>query len=136
MAGIDAVGVLDSGRRVVLTGAGLGEQWHGGLAEVTRGPTDACVELPRDLPATSAAAVGTAGFTAALCVLALQRNGIEPGTGPVAVTGASGGVGSIAIMLLSTLGHEVHAVTGRPDESGEQLRSCLLSTSPSPRDRG
>lgn len=122
--GIDAVGtVIEStsgrwvaGDEVVLTGAGLGETRHGGYAERLRVPGDALVRVPTGLGARRTAALGTAGFTAAEAVLALEAHGIPDG--PVLVTGATGGVGSVAVLLLAAAGHEVVAMTGRPDESG------------------
>lgn len=110
IAGIDLVGTRrDTGERVLVNGRGLGETHDGGLAEVARVPEEWLVPVPERMSDAQAAAIGTAGYTAALCVLALD--GI--GDGPVAVTGATGGVGSIAIMLLARAGREVHAVTGK-----------------------
>ena len=101
------------GEAVILTGWGVGENHWGGLA------TEACVKgewlvpLPESLPARNAMIIGTAGFTAMLCVMALQEAGVKPQDGTVLVTGASGGVGSTAIVLLKALGYTVAAVTGR-----------------------
>lgn len=125
--GIDAAGTLSSGKRVVVSGAGLGEDLHGGLAQFSRVPREACIELPEHFSPLQAAAVGTAGFTAALSVLQLERHGVAPSDGPIAVTGASGGVGSIAIALLAAAGFEVHAVSGRAQENSELLRACGAS---------
>jgi len=121
VAGIDATGVVESsthpdfqaGDAVVLNGWGLGETRWGGLAQRTRAPGDWLVKLPASLTPRDAAAIGTAGYTAALCVLALQRHGLTPSDGPILVTGATGGVGSIALMLLARAGFEVHALTGK-----------------------
>ena len=123
--GIDLVGVVEEsshadhrpGDMVVLNGWGVGETHWGGLAEMARVNGDWLVPLPAAFTAHQAMAIGTAGFTAMLCVLALERNGVTPGRGEVLVTGANGGVGGIAIVLLSKLGYRVVAVTGRPAES-------------------
>ena len=128
--GIDLVGTVASsaderwrpGERVILNGAGLGESHHGGLAERARVSGQALVRLPDGLSAEQAAAIGTAGFTAMLSVLALETAGVTPGDGDVLVTGASGGVGSIAVSLLAAGGYQVHASTGRVDELGDYLR--------------
>jgi acrylyl-CoA reductase (NADPH) len=130
IAGIDVVGTVSAsidprwavGDEVILNGAGLGETHHGGLAERARVSGDSLVGLPAGISALQAAAIGTAGFTAALAVLALERAGIRPDSGDVLVTGASGGVGSIAIALLARRGYTVHASTGRVDELGGYLR--------------
>jgi acrylyl-CoA reductase (NADPH) len=103
------------GDKVVLTGFGVGENWSGGFAERARVKSAWLVALPAGLDARQAMAIGTAGFTAMLAVLALERHGIAKG-GEVLVTGAAGGVGSIAIRLLSRLGYRVTALTGRPAE--------------------
>ena len=103
------------GDKVVLTGFGVGENWSGGFAERARVKSAWLVALPEGLDARQAMAIGTAGFTAMLAVLALERHGIAKG-GEVLVTGAAGGVGSIAIRLLSRLGYRVTALTGRPAE--------------------
>jgi acrylyl-CoA reductase (NADPH) len=100
------------GRRVVVTGAGLGETRNGGYAWFARVPLDALVALDDAMTDEHAAAIGTAGFTAMLSVLALERN-VRPMDGPILVTGSSGGVGSVAIALLAGLGYEVVASTGR-----------------------
>lgn len=133
IAGIDLVGTVeyadgaaaerfDSGDRVVLNGAGLGERHDGGLAERARVDSASLLRLPGAVSSARAAAIGTAGFTAMLAVLALERHGVRPGDGPVLVTGASGGVGSIAVALLARLGHEVVASTGRVDEHAALLQ--------------
>jgi acrylyl-CoA reductase (NADPH) len=103
------------GDKVVLTGFGVGENWSGGFAERARVKSAWLVALPAGLDARQAMAIGTAGFTAMLAVMALERHGIAKG-GEVLVTGAAGGVGSIAVRLLSRLGYRVTALTGRPAE--------------------
>ncbi|MET3450795.1 MDR family oxidoreductase [Curtobacterium sp. 1544] len=120
--GIDVVGRVSAlgpgvhdvaiGDRVVLNGAGLGETRHGGWAEHAVVPSGSLVVLPDGLDDSVAAAIGTAGFTAMLSVLALERF-VAPGDGPVLVTGASGGVGTVAIALLAARGYDVTASTGR-----------------------
>ncbi|MDY5128261.1 MDR family oxidoreductase [Actinotignum sp. GS-2025f] len=127
--GIDAVGTVreagpDSpvrpGQLVSVNGAGLGEFRHGGYTPQLRVPGDTCVPVPEVFSAAQAAALGTAGYTAALCVLALSEHAVQDG--PVAVTGASGGVGSIALHLLARLGYEPVALTGRAERFGDFLR--------------
>ncbi|WP_077000775.1 MDR family oxidoreductase [Variovorax sp. KK3] len=127
--GIDFAGVVEQsehadfkpGDRVVLNGWGVGETHWGGLAQRARVKGDWLIPLPQRFGAKDAMAIGTAGYTAMLCVLALERHGLKAGQGPVLVTGANGGVGSFAIALLAGLGHQVVASTGRPQES-EYLR--------------
>jgi acrylyl-CoA reductase (NADPH) len=122
--GIDLAGeVIASGDRSVSVGSAvlahgydLGVARHGGYGAFTRLPADYVVPLPAGLTAREAMAVGTAGFTAAMSVDALERHGLRAGDGPVLVTGASGGVGSVAIAILAARGHEVWAATGKPDE--------------------
>ena len=121
--GIDLAGVVEAsedarykpGDRVVLTGWRVGEVHWGGYATRARVKGDWLVPLPAGLTTRQAMAVGTAGFTAMLAVMALEDHGLKPGAGPVLVTGAAGGVGSVAVALLAALGHEVAAVTGRPE---------------------
>ncbi|MBW4708164.1 oxidoreductase [Roseobacter sp. YSTF-M11] len=121
--GIDFAGTVDSsdddrykpGDKVVLTGWRVGEVHWGGYAQKARVKADWLVPLPDGLDTRAAMAVGTAGFTAMLAVMALEDHGLTPGTGPVLVTGAAGGVGSVAVALLAALGHEVAGVTGRPE---------------------
>ncbi len=123
VAGIDFAGtVLASddaryapGDRVVLTGWRVGEVHWGGYAQRARVRGDWLVPLPAGLDTRQAMAVGTAGLTAMLAVMALEDHGLKPGNGPVLVTGAAGGVGSVTVALLAALGHEVAAVTGRPE---------------------
>ncbi|WP_394041973.1 acrylyl-CoA reductase (NADPH) [Xanthobacter aminoxidans] len=104
------------GDKVVLTGWGVGENWSGGFAERAKVKGEWLVKLPEGLTARQAMAIGTAGLTAMLCVDALERYGIAAG-GDVLVTGAAGGVGSVAVRLLSRLGYKVSALTGRPAEA-------------------
>lgn len=121
--GIDFAGVVESsddarfapGDRVVLTGWRVGETRWGGYATKARVKADWLVKLPEALSTRAAMAVGTAGFTAMLAVLALEDHGLAPDQGEVLVTGAAGGVGSVATALLASLGYEVAAVTGRPE---------------------
>jgi NADPH2:quinone reductase len=123
VAGIDVAGVVchsEDGRfavgtRVLVTGCGLGESQDGGFAEYVRVPADWVVPLPAGLTLRDAMALGTAGFTAALAIDRLEQNGLAPGQGPVLVSGASGGVGSIAIDLLAGAGYEVVALSRKPD---------------------
>ena len=104
------------GDRVILNGWGVGETHCGGLAERALVKGEWLVALPGSFTTRQAMAIGTAGYTAMLCVLALEKHGIRPQDGEILVTGASGGVGSVAIALLAKLGYEVVASTGRPTE--------------------
>ncbi|MHC5656094.1 acryloyl-CoA reductase [Stappia sp. ICDLI1TA098] len=121
--GIDFAGTVTAsddarykpGDKVVLTGWRVGEVWWGGYAQMARVKADWLVPLPQGLSARDAMAVGTAGFTAMLAVMALEDHGVTPQKGPVLVTGAAGGVGSVATAILAHLGYEVAAVTGRPE---------------------
>lgn len=127
--GIDFAGVVQNssdaryapGDRVVLTGWRVGEVWWGGYAEKARVKADWLAPLPEGLTTRQSMAVGTAGFTAMLAIMALEDHGLKPENGPVLVTGASGGVGSVATATLANLGYEVAAVTGRP-ETADYLR--------------
>jgi acrylyl-CoA reductase (NADPH) len=127
--GIDLAGVVVAsadptivpGDGVVAHGYDLGVARHGGYGAFTRLPAGYVVPLPAGLGARDAMAIGTAGFTAAMSVAALERHGLRPGDGPVLVTGASGGVGSVAVAILAARGHEVWAATGKADEE-ERLR--------------
>lgn len=122
--GIDFAGTVTAsedpdyqpGDEVVLNGWGVGESHWGGLSELASVKGEWLVPLPGGFTARQAMAIGTAGYTAMLCVLELERLGVTPQSGPVVVTGASGGVGSVAVAVLSKLGYEVTAVTGRPGE--------------------
>ena len=126
VAGIDFAGTVESsshaawkaGDKVVLNGWGVGETHSGGLAQRARVRGDWLVALPAGLTTRQAMAVGTAGYTAMLCVMALDEAGVRPGDGEVLVTGASGGVGSVAVALLAGRGYRVVASTGRAAEAG------------------
>jgi acrylyl-CoA reductase (NADPH) len=127
--GIDFAGVVErsespafrAGERVVLNGWGLGETHQGGYAGRARVKAEWLVKLPETLSTAEAMAIGTAGYTAMLCVMALEREGVAPDAGDVLVTGAAGGVGSVAIALLSKLGHRVVASSGRKQSEGDYL---------------
>ena len=105
------------GQRVVVNGWGIGEDTWGGFAQRARVQGSWTVPLPDGVSTAEAMAVGTAGYTAVLCVLALEDHNVTPDRGPVLVTGAAGGVGSVAVALLAARGYEVHASTGRPAEA-------------------
>jgi acrylyl-CoA reductase (NADPH) len=128
--GIDFAGTVASsedaryapGDKVVLTGWRVGESHWGGYSQKARVKADWLVPLPQDLSTRQAMAVGTAGLTAMLAIMALENHGLEPTQGPVLVTGAAGGVGSVATALLAKLGYEIAAVTGRP-EAADYLQS-------------
>ena len=107
-----------AGDPVVLTGWRVGEAHWGGYAQRARVKADWLVPLPKGLTLRQSMAVGTAGFTAMLAIMDLEAHGLKPGDGPVLVTGAAGGVGSVATAILARLGHEVVAVTGRPETEG------------------
>ena len=132
--GIDAAGsVLAStdtrfaeGDAVVVIGFDLGMGTSGGFAERIRVPANWVVKLPEGLTARESMLIGTAGFTAAECVQKLEQAGMTPDSGPILVTGATGGVGSVAVKLLATLGYEVAAVTGKPEQH-DWLRSLGAS---------
>ena len=123
--GIDLVGTVEEsshadykvGDSVVLNGWGVGEVHWGGLAEKARLKGDWLVPLPANFTPRQAMAIGTAGYTAMLCVLALERQGVTPDQGEIVVTGAGGGVGGVAVALLAKLGYQVVGVTGRPEEA-------------------
>ncbi len=125
IAGIDLAGTVESsshpgwrqGDKVVLNGWGLGETHLGAYAEKARVKGDWLMRLPATMTTREAMAIGTAGYTAMLAVMALERAGIVPARGPVVVTGAAGGVGSVAVALLARLGYPVIAATGRPEEA-------------------
>ncbi len=132
--GIDFAGVVEAsedarykvGDKVVLTGWRVGEAHWGGYAQKARVKADWLVPLPEGLDTRQAMAVGTAGFTAMLAVMALEVHGLKAGNGPVLVTGAAGGVGSVATAILAAKGYEVAAVTGRP-EAADYLRGLGAS---------
>ncbi|MGX1856320.1 acrylyl-CoA reductase (NADPH) [Dietzia sp. NPDC055340] len=123
--GIDFAGTVEEstnpdfapGDRVVLNGWGVGERHWGGLAEYARVKGEWLIPLEEAFTFEQAMSIGTAGYTAMLCVMALERHGVTPDSGEVLVTGAAGGVGSVAIAVLAKLGYRVVAVTGRPEES-------------------
>jgi acrylyl-CoA reductase (NADPH) len=122
--GIDFAGTVEAsenagfkaGDDVILNGWGVGESHHGGYAQYARVKGDWLVKRPSAFSRAQTMAIGTAGYTAMLCVLALEAHEVTPAKGPVLVTGASGGVGSIAVAVLAKLGHHVIAATGRPEE--------------------
>src|SRR5215472_11079921 len=125
IAGVDFAGTVESsshagwraGDKVILNGWGLGETHLGAYAQRARVKGDWLVRLQSAMSARDAMAIGTAGYTAMLCVMALERAGVTPARGPVVVTGAAGGVGSVAVALLAKLGYAVTASTGRPAEA-------------------
>ncbi|WP_417687423.1 acryloyl-CoA reductase [Roseibium sp.] len=132
--GIDFAGTVEqsedprykAGDKVVLTGWRVGEVWWGGYAQKARVKADWLVPLPTGLTTRDAMAIGTAGFTAMLAIMALEDHGLAPDKGPVLVTGAAGGVGSVATAILAHLGYEVAGVTGRP-ETEDYLKSLGAS---------
>jgi acrylyl-CoA reductase (NADPH) len=134
IAGIDVSGTVESsgdarvraGDQVLVTGYDLGVAHDGGYSQYVRVPADWVVPIPTGVSAFDVMALGTAGLTAALSVLALERNGVQPGQGPVIVTGATGGVGSMAIQCLAALGYQVTALTGK-DREHEYLRAIGAS---------
>ena len=115
------------GDQVILNGWGVGEQHHGGFSELARVSGDWLVAVPKGWTCADAMAVGVAGFTAMLCVMALEEQGVKSGDDEILVTGAAGGVGTVSIVLLSKLGFKVAASTGRPGES-EFLKKLGAST--------
>ena len=140
VGGIDLAGLVHSsedprfkaGDAVLVTGSGLSETLDGGYAEFARVPAEAVIPMPPGLDAFSAMTLGTAGFTAALAIHRMETNGQEPARGPIVVTGATGGVGSIAIDMLATRGYEVVAVSGKKNASDYLLslgaRSVIART--------
>jgi len=133
--GIDFTGEVDSsdvaefetGDKVLLNGFGVGETHMGGFAGYAWVKSDWLIARPSDLTGHEAMAIGTAGYTAMLCVIALERHGITPDRGPVLVTGAVGGVGSVAVALLARLGYEVVASTGRKEQEEAYLKELGAS---------
>ncbi|MDB4973480.1 MAG: quinone oxidoreductase, YhdH/YhfP family [Myxococcaceae bacterium] len=123
--GVDFVGSVEAsedarfvpGERVILNGFGVGESHWGGLAELARVPAEWLIKLPEALTPARAMALGTAGYTAMLCVMALEKQGVRPEHGDILVTGANGGVGGVAVQVLHQLGYRVVASTGRPQEA-------------------
>ena len=148
IGGIDLAGMIEQsgnpnfkpGDKVLLNGYGLSETHFGGYAEYARVKGEWLVPLPREFTAADAMAIGTAGYTAMLCVLALEDAGLTPAKGPVLVTGAAGGVGSVAVALLAKLGYRVIASTGRTEEetylktlgASEIIARAELSGDPKP----
>ncbi len=133
--GIDFAGTVTAssnplwkvGDHVILNGWGVGETHCGGLGEVARVKGDWLVALPKGISARQAMAIGTAGYTAMLCVMALEKHGVKPENGEILVTGANGGVGGVAIALLAKLGYTVVASTGRMEEA-EHLKALGATT--------
>jgi acrylyl-CoA reductase (NADPH) len=133
--GIDFAGTVETsthpewkaGDRVVLNGWGCGETHLGGYAERARVNGNWLVRLPPGISARDAMAIGTAGYTAMLAVMALERHGLTPMSGPVVVTGAAGGVGSVAVAILSRRGFQVTASTGRPEAAADYLKALGAS---------
>jgi acrylyl-CoA reductase (NADPH) len=125
IAGVDFAGTVESsthrdwkpGDKVILNGWGLGETHLGAYAQKARVKGDWLVRLPATMSTRDAMAIGTAGYTAMLAVMALERYGLKPESGPLVVTGAAGGVGSVAVAILAKLGFQVTASTGRPEEA-------------------
>ncbi|TAJ85611.1 MAG: oxidoreductase [Reyranella sp.] len=135
VGGIDLAGTVETsgnaafkaGDKVVLNGYRVGELHWGGYATKARVKGDWLVKLPASLSTRRAMAIGTAGYTSMLCVMALEKHGIDPAKGEILVTGAAGGVGSVAVAILAKLGYAVVAATGRPQE-GEYLKSLGATT--------
>src|SRR5215831_16443415 len=135
VGGIDFSGSVEAsdnpafkpGDKVVLNGWRVGELHWGGYATKARVKGDWLVKLPASISTRRAMAIGTAGYTAMLCVMALQKHGITPAMGEVLVTGAAGGVGSVAVAILAKLGYQVVAATGRPQE-GDYLKALGAAT--------
>lgn len=133
--GIDFAGAVTAssnpawkiGDQVILNGWGVGETHCGGLSEVARVRGEWLVALPKGITARQAMAIGTAGYTAMLCVMALEKHGVKPADGEILVTGANGGVGGVAIALLAKLGYNVVASTGRMEEA-EHLKALGATT--------
>ena len=133
--GIDFVGTVSlsshpdyqAGQQVILNGWGVGETHLGGLAQKARVNGDWLVPLPKEFSAKQAMAIGTAGYTAMLCVQAIQSHGVTPQNGPILVTGATGGVGSVAIALLAKQGYDVLALSGRGEQEADYLKTLGAS---------
>ena len=131
ICGIDLAGTVAESRderfsvgdRVLVNGFRLSEQYHGGYSQKQRLKPEWLVRIPDGFSAEQSMAIGTAGYTSMLCVQAIQDGGIKPEDGPVLVTGAAGGVGSVAVSLLSKLGYQVTASTGRVEAQGDFLRA-------------
>jgi acrylyl-CoA reductase (NADPH) len=135
VGGIDLAGTVvesrnagfKTGDRVLVNGYGLSERYWGGFSQKQRLKAEWLVRIPEAFSLEEVAAIGTAGYTSMLCVLAIQDWGVKPEDGPILVTGAAGGVGSVAIMLLAKLGYQVTASTGRVDEAREFLEKLGTS---------
>lgn len=135
VGGIDFAGTVEAsdnagfkaGDKVVLNGWRVGELHWGGYATKARVKGDWLVKLPAAISSKRAMAIGTAGYTSMLCVMALEKHGIKPASGEILVTGAAGGVGSVAVAILAKLGYNVVAATGRPQE-GDYLKSLGATT--------
>jgi acrylyl-CoA reductase (NADPH) len=135
ICGIDLAGTVvesrdpafSAGDRILVNGFGLSERHNGGYSQKQRLRGEWLVRVPDSMSLEETMAIGTAGYTSMLCVLGLQDGGVTPDAGPILVTGAAGGVGSVAVSLLANLGYEVHAGTGRPDEAGDFLKSLGAS---------
>lgn len=131
VAGIDLAGTVESsdspkyqkGQAVLVTGCNIGELLDGGYAQFARVPADAVIPMPSGMDAWAAMAIGTAGFTAAFALRRMLENHQSPDMGPIAVTGPTGGVGSIAIDLFKRAGFTVHAITGKADKSADYLKA-------------
>jgi len=131
VGGIDLVGkvletgssTLDVGDTVVINGWGIGTDHYGGYAGEARLRSDWAIKLPQGMTGKDAAKIGTAGYTAMLCAQAMEHSGVTPASGPVLVTGATGGVGSVSILLLSQLGYHVVAVSGKAEAEADYLKS-------------
>lgn len=130
ICGIDLAGTVaesadpnyQSGDRILVNGYGMSETFNGGYSQRQRIKPEWIVRVPDSMSLEETMAIGTAGYTSMLCVLALQDAGVKPEDGPILVTGAAGGVGSVAVSLLASVGYEVHASTGRVDSEGDFLR--------------
>ena len=135
ICGIDLAGTVvqsadpayQAGDRVLVNGYGMSELYNGGYSQKQRVKPEWIVRVPDGMSLEETMAIGTAGYTAMLCVQALQDRGVEPDSGPVLVTGAAGGVGSVAVALLARLGYEVHASTGRIETEGDFLKKLGAS---------
>jgi acrylyl-CoA reductase (NADPH) len=135
ICGIDLAGTVvesadpaySAGDRVLVNGYGMSELFNGGYSQKQRIKPEWIVRVPDSMSLEETMAIGTAGYTSMLCVMALRDAGVKPEDGPILVTGAAGGVGSIAVSLLATLGYEVHASTGRVETEGEFLKQLGAS---------
>jgi acrylyl-CoA reductase (NADPH) len=136
ICGIDLAGTVAEsadpayapGDRILVNGYGMSETFNGGYSQRQRIKPEWIVRVPDNMSLEETMAIGTAGYTSMLCVMALQDAGVKPADGPVLVTGAAGGVGSVAVSLLATLGYEVHASSGRLETEGDFLQRLGAST--------